>query len=88
MGEFNKYKSEKGITIVALTLMIIITLILVGVVVKVNINQTGVEIANNIVHEAQNRINTAENQAANIDDDWQNLPGKPIKSNTMLNENM
>lgn len=84
MNKFNKYKNEKGITLVILVLTILVMIIFVGVSAKAIIKQADPDKAKNIVEKAQNGINTAENQAENIDADWSNSPGKPIKSNTIL----
>ena len=78
-------KEQKGITLVALIITIIVLLILAGITISLIIGNNGIlnrakeggQLYQNAADDERNQLNTAYNEMENIINDYNLLPKKP-----------
>lgn len=80
-----KNENEKGITLVALIITVIILIFLLRVSVDVFVDNDFLGEAKNVADSLQNQANIESNKEENIKNTWQDLPGKTVKSPTQQN---
>lgn len=79
-------KNEKGITLVALIITIIVILILTGLTIKVIVDEEVFKKAEETVDEAKQRTSEENILKENMEEEWNKKP-EGIKSGTRNNSN-
>lgn len=75
-------KNDKGITLIALIITIIILMVLAGVSIGIAIDDDFTKKAKDTVDKTNERLEEQNNQQEDTKNAWDQLPGKIVKSST------